>query len=75
MQSNHDHGEGRKLPKGSLGAKALAFQVRGSSSAQLSNSASHPALIDLVRLLAREAAAEWLAGEGEQHAAQENSHD
>ena len=55
MSSNHDHG---------ARAKNLSGEDRPLVGLALSSAVlPHPALIALVRLLAREAAAEWVAAE------------
>ncbi|MEP7172435.1 MAG: hypothetical protein ABI705_02990 [Aestuariivirga sp.] len=57
MQSNRDHGTGAKPQKKQAGEKHLRPPVQRDQSAH----SPHPALIALVRILARQAAAECLA--------------
>ena len=60
MQSNRDHGTGAKLPKTQAGKVALP----AATACDQSIVSTHPVLIALVRLLAREAAVECLAESG-----------
>ena len=75
MQSIRDHGKGNKGPKEIVGATAQASRLRGLLTTLSNPSPSHPVLIDLVRLLAREAAAAWLASENGTDPNPENTND
>ncbi len=75
MQSIRDHGKGSKSPKGNAGAAAQASRLRGSLTTLSNPSPPHPVLIALVRLLAREAAAAWLASENGTDPNPENTND
>lgn len=75
MSSIFDHGNGKKHSRENARAKALVNLAPVEFSAQPLSSPPHPALVNLVRLLAREAAAAWLAGEGDKQPTQENSND
>ena len=71
MQSNRDHGPGAIPRKKRKGDGHLRSAVPRDHSA----ASKHHVIIDLVRLLAREAAAEWLVGEKATLVSPENSDD
>ena len=73
MKSKRDHGEGKNFPPNGAGAIAPAAGARAAAATTQAPPPAHPALVALVRLLAREAAAAWIAGDDTPKPTSENS--